>query len=63
VGYAVEYVVEYNPGDAAWEETMRTCDFEKARLHFRERVKHFPHSQWRLKKVQLIEFQERIPRT
>ncbi len=58
---AIEYVVEYNNG-LTWEETMRTQDEEKARLHFKERTKNFKHSRWRLSKVQLLEFAERIRR-
>jgi hypothetical protein len=55
---AIEYVVEYNNG-LTWEETMRTQDEEKARLHFKERSKNFTRSRWRLSKVQLLEFTDR----
>ena len=55
---AIEYVVEYNNG-LTWEETMRTQDEGKARLHFKERAKNFTRSRWRLSKVQLLEFTDR----
>jgi len=59
---AVEYVVEYYRS-GSWEETKRTTDENAARLHFAERTKHFPHSRWKLSKVELLEFAERIPRS
>lgn len=59
--FAVEFVVEFfNFGSATWDETMRTQSEEKARLHFKERTKNFPHSRWRLSQVQLLEVKERI---